>query len=275
MSNPAMSPPATPAAEGTAGSLAMPRQIPFDAPWSWLAAGWRDMWQIPHLSLTYGAVFAISAAVLAIILWTQNWLALFIALAGGFLLLGPMVGAGFYDASRRLAAGQPVSLKTMVTAGFRARGQLVFFGAVLLFAYLLWVRLAFLMLMLFLGTGALPPPAEFMSTLLFSQHGLALLIAGTLVGGCIAALVFVISVVAVPDLLVRPVDAVSAARSSIRACAANPKPMMLWAGLIAMMMASGFATAMLGLVVAFPLIGHATWHAYCDLTGYDQTRTTD
>jgi uncharacterized membrane protein len=44
--------------------------------------------------------------------------------------------------------------------------------------------------------------------------------------------------------------------------AANPEPMALWAVLIAAAMALGLATLSLGLIVAFPLIGHATWHAY-------------
>jgi uncharacterized membrane protein len=41
--------------------------------------------------------------------------------------------------------------------------------------------------------------------------------------------------------------------------------MALWAALIAGFMALGIATLFVGLVVAFPLIGHATWHAYRDL----------
>jgi uncharacterized membrane protein len=47
----------------------------------------------------------------------------------------------------------------------------------------------------------------------------------------------------------------------------NPKPMALWAVLIAASMALGLATLCLGLIVAFPLIGHATWHAYRSLVG--------
>ena len=37
------------------------------------------------------------------------------------------------------------------------------------------------------------------------------------------------------------------------------------AGLIAGFMALGLATLLIGLVVIFPLIGHATWHAFRDL----------
>ena len=35
-------------------------QVAFDAPWSWLAAGWRDMWTVPHVSLAYGVTFALA-----------------------------------------------------------------------------------------------------------------------------------------------------------------------------------------------------------------------
>ena len=64
-----------------------------------------------------------------------------------------------------------------------ARGQLGFFGMVLLFVFLVWLQLAFLLLMLFLGGAGLPPPSAFMHELLFTPRGLGLLIVGTIVGG--------------------------------------------------------------------------------------------
>ena len=39
----------------------------------------------------------------------------------------------------------------------------------------------------------------------------------------------------------------------------------VWAALIVLFTGAGLVTAYLGLVVALPLIGHATWHAYRDL----------
>ena len=46
---------------------------------------------------------------------------------------------------------------------------------------------------------------------------------------------------------------------------------LLWAGLIAGFMALGIVTMFVGLVVVFPLIGHATWHAYRDLVPEEPT----
>ncbi len=242
-----------------------PRRVGFDAPWEWLAAGWRDMWRVPLISLTYGGIFAFAAAVLGLGLWNVGAHSLFLALAGGLLLIGPLLSVGLYEASHRLACGEEVSLRDVVSAGFAARGQLAFFGAVLLFAFLVWIQIAFLLLMLFFGTTGLPPLGEFMQALLFTPRGLGLLIVGTLTGGLLAALVFSISAFAVPMLLVRQIDAVSAARASMSAVIQNPKPMVLWAALIVTIMAAGFVTLLAGLIVAFPLIGHATWHAYADL----------
>jgi uncharacterized membrane protein len=247
--------------------LPRPRVVPLEAPWNWLAAGWRDMWRQPALSLGYGAMFALGALCLALVFASLQAHALFLTLAGGFLLVGPLVAVGLYEYSRRLAAGQSVTLTDMLRAGRSAPGQLSFFGILLLLLALIWVRLAFLLLMLFLGTLAVPPPEEFMRLLLFTPQGLGLLIVGTIVGGALAALVFAMSAVAVPLLLDRRTDAVTAARASVAAVAANPLSMALWAALIVVIMAAGFATLLVGLVLAFPLVGHASWHAYRDIYG--------
>ena len=119
--------------------------------------------------------------------------------------------------------------------------------------------------MLFLGDKPLPPASEFIPTLLFTPHGLGLLVSGTAIGGALAFLVFSISAISVPLLMTRRLDAVTAIGASVAAVKLNPKAMTLWAALIAGFMALGIATLFVGLVIAFPLIGHATWHACRDL----------
>jgi uncharacterized membrane protein len=244
-----------------------PRTVPFDAPWSWLQAAWRDMGGAPLLSFSHGIAVAVAAGCLLASLASTDRLSIALPLAGGALLIGPFVAVGLYEISRRLSHGQPVTLGDVLASGIGARGQLTFFGAVLMLVYLVWMRLAFLLLMLFLGTGALPTAGEFMRTMLYTPEGLGLLVVGTCIGGTLAMVVFTISALAVPMLLVRRVDAISAARASVAGVLANPKPMALWALLIAAFMAVGFATLLLGLVVVFPLIGHATWHAYVEIYG--------
>lgn len=245
----------------------MPRQVAIDAPWRWLAEGWKDIWVMPSVSLSYGFAAACGAAVIALGLARFEASSLFLALAGGFLLVGPLAAVGLYHASRETARGQKVGFAQAATAWRRARGQLSFFGAILLFIYLVWLQLAFLLLMLFIGRAGLPPPNAFLQELLFTPSGLGLLITGTIAGGLLASATYAISAFAVPMLLVREIDAITAARASVAAVALNPKPMALWAGLIVVIMAAGFATLLAGLILAFPLIGHATWHAYAEIYG--------
>jgi uncharacterized membrane protein len=245
-------------------------RVPFDAPWGWLAAGWRDMWSVPGISLTYGAVFAVVAAGLVLGLLAGGLEALILALAGGFLLIGPIAAVGLYETSRRLQRGEPVSIADAARSVSAAPGQLGFFGAILAFCYFVWVQLASLLFMLFFGSKPWPPASDFVPTLLFSPHGLGLLVTGTIVGGLLAALVFAISVISVPVLMSRRIDAVTAMSASLAAAVRNPKPLALWAGLIAGFMALGIATIFVGLVIAFPLVGHATWHCYRDIVADDQ-----
>ena len=241
------------------------RQVPFDAPYNWLAAGWRDMWRVPRVSLAYGAIFAIVGLLLVVGLTQVGLLSLILVLAGGFILIGPMLAAGLYETSRRLEQGEPVSLASTLRAGFYGNGQLAFMGLVLMLVYLAWVEIAFLLFMLFFGPQPMPPLDVFVSNLLLTPRGLGLLIVGTGVGMVLATIVFAISAIAVPLLMTEPVDVVTAATMSVGACRKNPKAMALWAALIVGGMALGFVTLFFGLVITFPLIGHATWHAFDDL----------
>ena len=45
----------------------------------------------------------------------------------------------------------------------------------------------------------------------------------------------------------------------------NPGPMILWAAILAVLVAIGLATWMIGLVLIFLWLGHASWHAYREL----------
>ncbi len=166
-----------------------------------------------------------------------------------------------------MASAMPVTLRDVAIAPMVARGQLAFAGAFLLVMCFMWLRVAMLIFMLFMGNNVIPPANEFLQVLLFTQHGLGLLIVGTAVGALFACIVFATTVVTIPLLLTKRIDVLTAAVASVNAVKANPKPMALWATLIVAIMATGFAGLLVGLVVAFPLIGHATWHAYADVYG--------
>ena len=47
--------------DGQVSPVISVRRVPFDQPWEWLGAGWRDMWTTPLPSLMYGVAFALGA----------------------------------------------------------------------------------------------------------------------------------------------------------------------------------------------------------------------
>ncbi len=236
-----------------------------ERPWQWLAAGYRDIWHAPSVSLAYGTIFFCATALLAWGLTIFNMQAAVLALCGGFLLLGPMLAVGLYEISRRIESGEPVSLGAALGAIGRAKGQIAFMGVVLLILYLIWVEAALILFMLFMGPIDLPPVETFIPTLLFKPNGIGLLVVGSLVGGILAITAYAISVVSIPLQLVEEIDAISAMLTSIKVCLMNWQAMALWAILIAVCIAGGIATLGLGLIFTFPLIGHASWHAFRDI----------
>ena len=263
--NPPTPPPLQPPSDGDAGSRksAFPavRRIDSAAPLRWLAAGWRDLRAAPAASLFYGAAFAL-----------MGWLIYFVfrraheytsALTAGFLLLGPFLCTGLYDISRRLAAGQRVSLSETMTAWRANLGAFSLFALILTVVMLVWARASLVTFALFFSSG-MPSLSGFLGRVASPEHW-DFVLTYFAVGSLFATIVFALSVVSVPLMLARGTDTIVAAITSVRALAANPLPLLLWAALIVVVVGAGFATLFFGLLVAVPVVGHATWHAYVDI----------
>ena len=242
------------------------RQIGLDRPWAWLAEGWRDLAAYPVISLSYGLVFALCGLILLFLTSRLQLWYIALPLAAGFMLLGPVLAVGLYDISRRRQNGEPVTFALTALAWRRNPTELGLMALMLMLLFLVWIRLATLIFALFYGYQT-PPLDSIVQEVFFSPNSLTFLIVGNLTGAILAALVFAISAVSIPMLLDREVNAIAAVGTSLRAVQANPGPMAAWAALIVLFTAAGMVVFFAGLIVALPLIGHATWHCYRDLVG--------
>jgi uncharacterized membrane protein len=68
-------------------------------------------------------------------------------------------------------------------------------------------------------------------------------------------------------LVDQPVDALTAMGSSMALVWNNLRVMLVWAIIVLALFLVSLATGMLGLIVIYPLLGHATWHAYRAVEG--------
>ncbi|WP_313953962.1 DUF2189 domain-containing protein [Accumulibacter sp.] len=255
-----------PGTEGPASRFPVIRRVEAGAVVGWLRAGWNDLRQGGLASLFYGACFA-TAGWLMQVVFAEAY-ALFAGFTTGFLLLGPFLTLGLYDLSRRIEDGSPPRLAPTLAAWRPNLANVGLFAALLAIVLLVWARASIIVFALFF-TGGLPTFGNVVHVVLtFEQPDFALVYFA--VGGFFATFVFAISVIAVPLMFDRKTDAVTATIASLVACSRNPVPLLLWAACIAVLAGIGFATFFVGLIVAMPLVGHATWHAYRDIVAPDE-----
>lgn len=241
-------------------------RIGLDAPWLWLAAGWRDLWAYPSVALGYGGlVVVISWIVTAALIYADAWF-LVLPLAAGFVQLGPVLAVALYEAARRVESGERIDSLATFVVRIRSPLQLAVLGFFLVFLTMAWVYAAIFLFALFFGLQ-FPPLADLVPTLLLTYRGVAFLVIGTAVGAGFAFAAFAISAVSIPRLLEKDEEAITAMLLSVRAVRENFWPMMLWAWLIAVLTAIGIALFYVGLLITYPLVGFATWHAYRALVG--------
>ena len=238
------------------------RRLPRQAAFAWLRAGWQDLRTVPGPSLAYGiAIYLVSVAVV-VGLFALGWdYILFPALAG-FMVVGPILATGLYEKSRRLAAGEPVSLSGMLRVEARSGGQILFIGVILCLLMLLWMRAAVIIYALFFGLRPFPGLDHVAAMLFTTFTGWSMLIVGGLIGGLFAAFSFAISVFSVPMLLNERLDAFTAMGTSIAMVWNNLPVMLTWGAITLLLFLASLVVGLLGLIVVFPLLGHATWHAY-------------
>lgn len=239
------------------------RSVPLAAPFGWLALGWQDLRAAPVASLFYGVTFALMGWLIHLVF--EHMVELTSALTAGFLLVGPFLATGLYDISRRRESGAEARLRDTLTAWRSNVGAFSLFALGLTVIALVWARASLVTFALFFSSG-MPTLTNFFSQVISAEH-VDFLLTYFAVGGVFAAIVFAVSVVSVPMMLDRGTDAVVAALTSVRALFTSPGPLLLWGALIVIIVGLGFATLFVGLVVAVPWIGHATWHAYREIVG--------
>lgn len=238
------------------------RNLPREAAFDWLAAGWRDLKIDPAPSLIYGLIVcAVSIVIVGGLFWLGLDYILFPAFAG-FMVVGPIGAIGLYEKSRRIEAGEPVTLARMVFVRARSGGQILFTGVLLCGLMLLWMRAAVIIYALFFGLRPFPGLDHIAEMLFSTPVGWAMLIVGSAVGGLFAAFSFAISAFSIPMLLNERLDALTAMGSSMALVWNNLPVMLTWAAIVLALFVASLATGLLGLIIVFPLLGHGTWHAY-------------
>jgi uncharacterized membrane protein len=230
----------------------------------WLRRGWDDFRQIKTASIAHGAMITALGAVLLMLGSSHAYLVA--AAISGYLLVGPIMTTGLCELSRRRAAGQSVGFDDSLEGMTRNPDGLLYFGVVLAIIAATWFVISGVVLQAALHESA-PTMGEALWGGWSDESTRGQLLSYIASGAILAAIVFTLSVVAVPLIIDRHASALDAMWISVKVTFRNLPAMIVWAALIVGLTAIGFAPFLFGMIVIAPLLGHATWHAYRDLIG--------
>lgn len=225
-----------------------------------LRAGIQDFRRAPQFGLFFSAVYVVGGfLMLSVGAGHVTWT---LATSLGFPLVAPFAAAGLYEVSRRMEQDEPLEWKAVLGIVWNERTrQLPWLGAIIVIYFLFWTFLAHMIFALFMGLSTMTNVTQSYEVFL-TPNGLAMIAVELGVGAVLAFVLFSMTVVSLPLVLHREVDFVTAMLTSMKVVRANMVVMLAWALIIAVVSLLALLPWFLGLMIALPILGHATWHLY-------------
>ncbi len=245
------------------GGLPKVNRVSWDDITASLWLGLSDFRARPLMSGFFGLFYAVFGI---LFVWCLVWLGLIwmiIPAAVGFPLVAPFAAAGLYEISRRLQSGESFSWTEIVTVmADQRKREMGWMAFVTLFIFWVWMYQVRLWLAIILQDSSFSDFEGFLNIVFFTPQGWTFLAVGTCVGAGLSAVLFAVTVVAMPMLLDRDTDFISAMLTSIRVVRENPVVMLTWAAIVSVTTLLSLLPAFLGLIFTLPILGHTTWHLY-------------
>jgi len=225
-----------------------------------LGAGWRDFLAMPQYGLFFGGIYVLAGILIGYVAFIGGELSWLIPATAGFPLIAPFIAVGLYEASRRREAGEPLSWSKVLCA-LKGHGdeQILSMGVIVFVAFGFWMIVAHAIFAIFMAENGVG--GESLAALL-TPTGLTMLAVGSAVGAVMAFAFYTVTVISLPMLVDRNVDFLTAIIASIRTVKTNLFAMLAWAVIISVLLFIAMIPGFFGLMVALPVLGHATWHLY-------------
>jgi uncharacterized membrane protein len=239
-----------------------------------LRDGYKDFLEKRGDLVFIGLLYPIIGVVAAIAANGGSILPLLFPMLAGLSLLGPLVSTGFYELAKRREMGLESSWWHFFDV-FKSpsREGIILVGIMLMTIFGAWLVSAGIIYALFFGTK---PPATIgilLTEAFTTPQGWGMILVGNAVGALFAVIVLATSVVSLPMLIDKRVDAATAVRTSIKAFSANRTVLLRWGVRVGFLLVVGAIPIFLGLAFVLPMLGYATWHLYTRLV--DRGSVTD
>ncbi|MCF6315227.1 MAG: DUF2189 domain-containing protein [Marinosulfonomonas sp.] len=227
-----------------------------------IQAGWSDFMAYPLFGLFFGGVYFLGGVLLWYVTNATGQTYWIMILGFGFPLIGPFLAVGLYEISRCRERGEKPTWACILGMAYRQKNrQFPSIIVVIVFIFMIWTFAGHMIFAVFMGLSTMTNISSSFDVFL-TANGLTMLAVGAVVGAILAGLIYAITVMGLPLLLDRELDFVTAMIVSFQTVLQNLPVMVLWGLIIAVTLALAMLPFFLGLLVALPVLGHASWHLY-------------
>ncbi len=231
----------------------------------WLRAGWQVFLQVKGLSAAYAGIFAVLGFMQFFAVVVAGLTPLVVALAGGFMLLGPALLCGFFNVSDHLERKEQVSLG-LFFSGFRQAPPALWVVALIeMFLFLIWLTDAGVVYGLYFGMTREMGLPEFLTGLAGEGDTWPYLFFSGLMGTLLAFIIYTTSAFAVPLLFYRRANLAGAVSASVRAIFSSFPAMLVWAAVLSLAMFAAMLLLLPLFPVVFPVLAFASRQAYREI----------
>lgn len=244
--------------------MAYVKKVQTEDVFMWLAKGWTDTKLMKKVSMTYAGLFLLLGLFISFGFHFMDLPYLILPSLTGFLLVGPAIAVGFYEGSLRRQSGEPFKLVHALCAFRRNPIAIMATGIAQVFLFMVWIKMAFTVFAISFP-GIMPEWSHIFERAV-SMEGVHFGIMLVVEGSIFAVGIFLTGAFSLPMMVDRKTMLIPAMITSAFAVIKNFHVMILWAAMITAIMFTALVSV-IGLIFAFPLIGHATWHAYQQVVG--------
>ncbi len=206
-----------------------------------LGRGWQLFLYTRSLSVSYAMIFAVIGLLILIGIERASFAPMIFPLAGGFMLIGPVLLTGFFSVADRVARCETFGFSDIVSGFSKTSSELLAVGFVCTLLFIIWVTDAATLYGFMVGRT----PVSFLVLVSPSNSVLSFLMWSSVLGTVLAFVIFSISAFSVPLLYYRRAGLVRAIYLSVSAVFANLAPSLSWALIL--------SVTIIGSILIFPL----------------------
>ena len=227
-----------------------------------IKAGWGDFMAYPLFGLFFGGVYFLGGILIWYVTSVTGNTYWFMILGFGFPLIGPFLAVGLYEISRCRERSEVPTWGRLLGMAYRQKNrQFPSIIVVILFIFMIWTFAGHMIFAVFMGLSTMTNISSSYDVFL-TVNGMTMLAVGSVVGAFLAGLIYAITVMGLPLLLDRELDFVTAMIVSFQTVFQNLAVMVVWGLCIVGVLMLAMLPFFLGLLVALPVLGHASWHLY-------------